>query len=157
MKTSVASGPGAADPGAADPAALLVGEAVKIIDARACRGLGVQQLADELGVSRRWLAKWFPPTLGCSPHEAIRRAVFRRVEALLRHTDLTIAEIAVRAGFKHHEYLAAAFQRRYGIPPGRWRRQSSQGGRPGRTSRSLPAKAASRCAQNLISAEAAFG
>lgn len=113
-----------AEPGPASPEALIVSQAVQVIQARSCRRLSVQQLADAVGVSRRWLAKWFPLIIGCSPHEAIRRAVFLRVEELLRETDLTITEIASRTGFKHPEYLAAAFRVRYGLPPGRWRRQA---------------------------------
>ncbi len=119
-----------AEPRQDSPEALIVGEAVQVIRARSCCRLSVPQLAEAVGVSRRWLAKWFPPIIGCSPHEAIRRAVFLRVEELLRETDLTIAEIAAQTGFKHSEYLAAAFRVRYGLPPGRWRRRQASGRPP---------------------------
>lgn len=104
------------------PEASLLQQALRIIASDACRGLRVQHLADRLGVSRRCLAKWFPRMVGCSPHEAIQRAVFEEVEKLLASSDLRLADIAVRTGFHHTEYLTVAFTRRYGIAPSDWRR-----------------------------------
>ena len=101
----------------------LVDRAMQVIAVEACQGLRVQHLADRLGVSRRCLAKWFPRVVGCSPHEAIQRAVFDRVEGLLLGTDLRLSEVAEKAGFRHVEYLTVAFTRRYGVPPRDWRRQ----------------------------------
>ena len=48
---------------------------------------------------------------------------FRRVEQLLRETELSLAAIAARAGFKHTEYMTVAFTKRHGMPPSRWRQQ----------------------------------
>lgn len=104
------------------PEATLLQQALRIIASDACRGLRVQHLADRLGVSRRCLAKWFPRMVGCSPHEAIQRAVFDEVERLLAASDLRLADIAARTGFRHAEYLTVAFTRRYGIAPSDWRR-----------------------------------
>lgn len=103
------------------PEARLLHSALRIIASDACRGLRVQELADRLGVSRRCLAKWFPRLVGCSPHEAIQRAVFDEVERLLVTTDLRLTDIADRTGFRHAEYLTVAFARRYGMPPSSWR------------------------------------
>lgn len=104
------------------PESVLLRRALQIIAASACRGLRVQELADQLGVSRRCLAKWFPRLVGCSPHEAIQRAVFDEVERLLRQTDLRLCDVATRTGFRHAEYLTVAFSRRYGRSPSGWRR-----------------------------------
>lgn len=101
--------------------ALLVRRALRIIATDACSGLRVEQLANRLGVSRRCLAKWFPRVVCCSPSEAIHRAVFDEVEHLLLTTDLRLAEIAARTGFRHTEYFTVAFARRYGMPPREWR------------------------------------
>ena len=77
-------------------------------------------------MSRRYLSKWFPRLVGCSPHEAIQRAVFDEVERLLLATDLRISDVAARAGFRHVEYLTVAFTRRYGMPPREWRRRQRE-------------------------------
>ncbi|MFM1996577.1 MAG: hypothetical protein RLZZ111_964, partial [Planctomycetota bacterium] len=57
------------------------------------------------------------------PHEEIERVRFRRVEQLLRETELPLAAIADRTGFRHTEYLTVAFGRRHGMPPSVWRRR----------------------------------
>ena len=59
-----------------------------------------------------------------SVHEAIARVQFSRIEELLRSTELPLAAIAARAGFKHAEYLSVAFSRRYRKPPSRWRAEN---------------------------------
>ncbi|MFM8435163.1 MAG: helix-turn-helix transcriptional regulator [Planctomycetia bacterium] len=105
------------------PESQLMCRALQVIAADACRGLRVQELADRLGVSRRCLAKWFPRTMGCSPHEAIQRAVFDEVEKLLVTSDLRLADVAARTGFRHAEYLTVAFTRRYGVAPSEWRQR----------------------------------
>lgn len=105
------------------PETQLLQRALTIIAADACHGLRVQDLADRLGVSRRCLAKWFSRMVGCSPHEAIQRAVFDEVEKLLLASDLRLAEVAARTGFRHAEYLTVAFTRRYGLAPSDWRQR----------------------------------
>ena len=101
----------------------VIGRALSYIDDHVTRGVTVNEVAAATGVSRRWLALRFAATLGRSPHEEIVRMRFARVEQLLTDTDLTLAEIAHRCGFRHCEYMTAAFTKRYGMPPSRWRRQ----------------------------------
>jgi LacI family transcriptional regulator len=61
--------------------------------------------------------------VGHTPHEEIARVQFRRVEQLLLETELSLAAIAARAGFKHTEYMTVAFTKRHGMPPSRWRQE----------------------------------
>jgi len=81
----------------------------------------VADIAGALRVTRRVLEKRFVKRLGHTPHEEIARMQFRRVEQLLRETDLPLAAVAERCGFRHPEYMTVAFTRRYGLPPSRWR------------------------------------
>ena len=62
---------------------------------------------------RRWL--------GHTPHEEIQRVRINRIRELLSETDLSIHEIASRAGFIHGEYMAAAFKRETGMTPTEFR------------------------------------
>jgi len=101
----------------------LVTAAVRRVREQACGGLRVIDLARDLGVSRRVLESRFARRVGHTPHEEILRVQFRRVEQLLRETDLPLAEIADRAGFRHAEYMTVAFKRRHGVPPSSWRRR----------------------------------
>jgi AraC-like DNA-binding protein len=42
---------------------------------------------------------------------------------LLIETDLPLAVIAERTGYQHLEVMVRAFQRQFGLPPGRFRRE----------------------------------
>jgi len=99
----------------------LVVTALQFIRARACTGIKVQDVVQELGTSRRTLDDRFTARVGHTPHEEIARQQFRRVEQLLAETDLPLATIADRCGFRHAEYMTVAFTRRHGMPPSRWR------------------------------------
>jgi LacI family transcriptional regulator len=99
----------------------LVVAAVRHIRDHAWRGLKAADLAAVLRTSRRVLESRFVAIIGHTPHEEIARVQFRRVEQLLRETDLPLAAIADRCGFRHPEYMTVAFTRRHGMPPSRWR------------------------------------
>lgn len=99
----------------------LVVAAVQFIRGRACRGIKVQDVVRELATTRRVLDAKFIARVGHTPHEEIARQQFLRVEQLLTETDLPLATIAERCGFRHSEYMTVAFTRRHGMPPSRWR------------------------------------
>jgi LacI family transcriptional regulator len=100
----------------------LVVAAVRFIREHACEGIKVADVVRGLGTGRRALESRFTRRVGHTPHEEIARVQFRRVEQLLAETDLSLATIAARAGFRHTEYLTVAFTRRHGVSPSRWRR-----------------------------------
>jgi LacI family transcriptional regulator len=100
----------------------LVVAAVRHIREHACAGIKVADVVRALGGSRRVLESRFLRRVGHTPHEEIARVQFRRVEQLLAETDLPLATIAARAGFRHPEYMTVAFTRRHGMSPSRWRR-----------------------------------
>jgi LacI family transcriptional regulator len=100
----------------------LVVAAVRHIREHACSGIKVADVVQAVGGSRRVLESRFLRRVGHTPHEEITRVQFRRVEELLVETDLPLATIAARAGFRHPEYMTVAFTRRHGMSPSRWRR-----------------------------------
>ncbi len=101
----------------------LVVAAVRKIRDHACDGIKVTDVVRSLATTRRALENRFTKRVGHTPHEEIARVQFRRVEQLLRETELSLAAIAARAGFKHTEYMTVAFTKRHGMPPSRWRQQ----------------------------------
>jgi len=101
----------------------LVVAAVRQIREHACDGIKVTDVVRSLATTRRALENRFTKRVGHTPHEEIARVQFRRVEQLLRETELSLAAIATRAGFKHTEYMTVAFTKRHGMPPSRWRKQ----------------------------------
>ena len=101
----------------------LVVAAIRHIREHAYAGIKVAEVVRALGVSRRVLESRFLRRVGHTPHEEIARVQFRRVEQLLAETDLPLATIAARTGFRHPEYMTVAFTRRHGMSPSQWRRR----------------------------------
>lgn len=100
-----------------------VSAAVRFIREHACSGIDVSDVLEDLPISRRALEARFKKLVGRSPHEEIERVRLGRVQELLRQTDLSLTDIAVKTGFQHAEYLSALFKRRVGIPPGVYRKR----------------------------------
>jgi LacI family transcriptional regulator len=100
-----------------------VAKAVRFIREGACKGICVDDVVRDSGLSRRLLENRFKKALQRSPHEEITRIQLLRVKELLAHTDLPLAEIADRTGFRYVEYLSAVFKQKVGVPPGRYRNE----------------------------------
>ena len=56
-----------------------------------------------------------------TPHAEIIRIRMERAGRLLRETDLSLAEIADRAGFADANYLSVAFKKQMGVSPRAYR------------------------------------
>lgn len=56
----------------------------------------------------------------------LQRLRLRRAEQLLLTSGMTLPEVAEAVGFAHAESLSAAFSKRYGLPPGRYRRHKQR-------------------------------
>jgi LacI family transcriptional regulator len=104
----------------ADP---IVSQAVRFIREHACDGIKVRDVMQHMPLSRAALDSEFKKLLGHTSHEEILRIQFQRVIELLIKSDLTLAEIAERTGFRHPQYLTYAFKVRYGVPPSEYRKQ----------------------------------
>ena len=104
-------------------------DAVRTIRLRACDGLTVSELVDEVGIPRSTLERRFRSEIGRSPQQEIRRVRVRRVKELLERTSLRIADIAIRCGFENPEYLYVLFKRMTGQTPAAYRDQARSGDR----------------------------
>ena len=85
-------------------------------------GIKAEDVVTAVGANRKMLDQAFVCRLDRSLHEAILQVQFKVVEQLLRESDLKLAAIATRCGFRHPEYMTAAFTKRYGISPSEWRK-----------------------------------
>jgi LacI family transcriptional regulator len=104
---------------------LLIANAARSIRERACHGLTVDKLLDELSMSRSVFYQRFQDALGRSPHYEILRVQLDRVKSLLRQTPLPLKTIAEMAGFNNPNYLSVAFKREVGMTPGEFRNQQN--------------------------------
>jgi LacI family transcriptional regulator len=107
----------------ADP---VVSSAMRFIHEHACDGIKVTDVLRHVLVSRTVLEDRFHRALDRSAHEMILESRTKRVKELLAQTELSLADIADRAGFKHVEYLCTVFKRETGWTPTRYREEHGQ-------------------------------
>ncbi|GAA3087134.1 AraC-like DNA-binding protein [Kribbella aluminosa] len=83
--------------------------------------IGVQQLATEVGWSRRHLTERFTAEFGLPPKVASRVLRFERVTARLRRSPQSrLADVAAAAGFADQSHLTREFQAIAGCSPRQW-------------------------------------
>lgn len=109
-----------------------IASALKHIREHACDGLDVESLLRAVPLSRSVLERRFTQILGSSPKSEILRIRLDRVCRLLAESDLSLAEVAGKAGFEHPEYMSRLFKKKIGITPGEFRKQAGAGGMSGR-------------------------
>lgn len=99
--------------------------AVRLLREHACTGLGPDDIAARLGVSRRTLERMFDRHVGHSPANEMNRVRLERARELLAATALPLAAIATRVGIANVETMHRLFKRRFGVTPGGYRRLNS--------------------------------
>ncbi len=92
-------------------------QAVRFIREHACEGIGVPQVSNAIGLSRRVLERRFQQYLGRTPKDEILRVKIDRVKFLLSQTHMAIENIAHNSGFPSFKNLAKLFLREAGITP----------------------------------------
>jgi LacI family transcriptional regulator len=106
-----------------DPA---IAAAVRHIREHAFEQINIASVLKVVPLSRRLFESRFKKLLGHTPHEEIIRVRMNRVKEMLTETDLPLSDIAERTGFEHVEYLSAAFKKREGLSPNRYRARSQK-------------------------------
>jgi LacI family transcriptional regulator len=105
-----------------------IAAALKHIREQACTGLDVESILKVVPLSRSVLERRFAQILGTSPKAEILRIRLDRVCRLLAESDLSLAEVAQKAGFEHPEYMNRLFKKKMGITPGEFRKNSGSAG-----------------------------
>jgi len=95
-----------------------------LVSAHLGERLPVQRLADEVSLSPFHFARMFKQATGESPHRYLLRQRVARAQALLKDSDLPLAEIARRVGFRTQGHFTGVFHRYAGLTPRVWRVRS---------------------------------
>jgi AraC-like DNA-binding protein len=82
----------------------------------------IPELARELSVNATTMKRAFKNMFGVPIYAYHRDLCLERAAAMLRDTSNTIAEIALESGYSGSISFCGAFKKRYGTPPGRYRR-----------------------------------
>jgi LacI family transcriptional regulator len=92
----------------------------------ATTGISVDEIATRCGLSRSVLQRRFKRELGRSVHDIIISVRINRAKELLTMTQLSLTDVAQKAGFNHQEYLGMVFKKYTGFSPARFRKQFSR-------------------------------
>jgi AraC-like DNA-binding protein len=102
----------------------LVAATIDMIWTQSHRPLSVEQIADELGVSRRTIERRMRIAVGRSVLEEIQACRLSRAKRLLRETDLAVKTVAYLSGFGSVERLRLGMLKSEKCAPGDFRRVS---------------------------------
>jgi LacI family transcriptional regulator len=103
--------------------------ALRYIREHACDGISVADVLKQVPLTRSVLERQFRRYVGRSPQEEIRQMQLKRARQLLAETDLSLAQIAPLAGYRHPEYMSVVFKRLAGETPGQYRRRTNPAAR----------------------------
>lgn len=78
----------------------------------------VEDLGDEMGLSRVQLYRKVKALTGYTVVDLLRKARLARAKRLLETTDKNISEVAYEVGFSTPSYFAKRFKEEYGVKPG---------------------------------------
>jgi AraC family transcriptional regulator of adaptative response / methylphosphotriester-DNA alkyltransferase methyltransferase len=107
----------------------LLAEATLAIEARhADPGLDLDQVARAIATSSRQLQRVFTQLAGSAFRDELAAVRMQHAAAMLQTTDLPVAEIARRVGYRQAAQFAKAFRRHHGESPSGFRRAASASG-----------------------------
>ncbi|MBT1706560.1 response regulator transcription factor, partial [Chryseosolibacter indicus] len=96
----------------------LIQNAIKVVEAQISNpDFSVEDLSQELGMSRVHLYKKLLSLTGKSPIEFIRTIRLQRAAQLLEKSQLTVAEVAYQVGFNNPKYFTKYFKDQFSVLP----------------------------------------
>ena len=91
---------------------------LELIDAALDARLTVEMLSREVGLSAAHFARAFKETMGRAPHQYLLALRLERARRLLETTEVSLSDIAHRAGFADQAHFTRLFKRAFGTTPG---------------------------------------
>ena len=83
----------------------------------------LSELAELSGLSRSYFIRAFKQITGMPPYRWLLMQRVKHAKALLRGTNMPIAEIAAACGFADQSHLTRVFSKAFRTSPAAWRRQ----------------------------------
>jgi LacI family transcriptional regulator len=102
--------------------------ALTLIHQRACDGLTVRDVVAHVSVSHSTLKERFRRILRRTIRDEMIRTQLKQAQQRLATTDWPLRTIAVKAGFRHQEYMGAVFRARLARTPGQFRKEAQMQG-----------------------------
>ena len=99
-----------------------VGLALSLIHANPSRAWSIDELADEIALSRSAFYERFVRLIGQPPMQYLTQWRMQVAANLMRQSRAPVAAIALDVGYESESAFTRAFKRQVGMPPGAWRR-----------------------------------
>jgi AraC family transcriptional regulator len=106
-----------------DPAAL--SRVIQLMHDRMAEDLSLTDLANEAGLGVSAFSRAMQKSLGKTPYRYLAEVRLNRACELLKSGSLSISQIAVSVGYSDQAHFTAAFTRRMGVSPARWRLETA--------------------------------
>jgi AraC-like DNA-binding protein len=106
-------------------ALLRLAQAISYLEANSAEPVDLDELARIAHLSKRSFIRAFRAAMGSSPIAYLIQLRVNRAAALLRQSELSITEIALRVGFNDSNYFTRQFHKIFGVSPRTYRRQQS--------------------------------
>lgn len=104
--------------GVRDP---IVGQTLRLLHAHPERAWTVEELAGAVAVARSTLADRFTLLVGEPPMRYLAAWRIQLAQSLLRQSQASVGEVALRVGYESEAAFNRAFKRHIGQPPATWR------------------------------------
>jgi AraC-like DNA-binding protein len=98
-----------------------LGRVLQRIDEELDSNLSLKDLASLAGLSIPHFCRAFRQSTGFPPYALIIHRRIERAKALLRHSQMTITEVALVCGFSGSSHFSNIFRREVGTTPGEYR------------------------------------
>ncbi len=95
-------------------------QALEIIQSSFTQGISLAGIAEECGVSERYLRKLFSSRLHVSYTEYVNELRINKAKELLHNTKQSVKEVAYVCGFNSVEYFGRVFKQYTGTSPGNY-------------------------------------
>ncbi|PKH24510.1 AraC family transcriptional regulator [Enterobacterales bacterium CwR94] len=87
------------------------------IEAHLADGITLKQLAEQAGLSEFHFARMFRQSMNSAPHQYVMQRRMTRADEMIRHSPLSLTDIALACGFSSASHFSHRFKRHFGIAP----------------------------------------
>lgn len=108
---------------ASEENAIYFSSILSYIEANYAKGVTLDDLARQFGISYSYLSQMFKKTIGLSFAEHLSNIRFRQACDLLCSTDMPVTDISEAVGYNDYHYFCNAFKKRYSMTPTQYRNQ----------------------------------
>ena len=97
---------------------------LQVIDQRFHEPLRVEDLGRHACLSPFHFARMFKISVGQAPHAYLTAKRMEHARRLLAESNVAIADVARRVGFRTQAHFSGVFRKQVGVTPGQYRRQN---------------------------------